>query len=160
MVKAAGDSLDASRTAVSLLRCVLRFVTGFAAMLIAIAAAMLAGASSTTAPDTFTARVQRAKMVEAGSTGPAYQKLFWAKTGNPMTDALKSCLASNAPADKSPFTLVADITFDGHPLNVEVRAPTPVAKCLAGQFSTWTFPAPPKLPDSATYPVEIDVSIQ
>lgn len=150
----------ASRSAVSLLRLALRFVTGFAAMLIIFAAALLAGASSTTAPDTFTARVQRAKMVEAGSTGPAYQKQFWAKTGNPMTDALKSCLASNAPADKSPFTLVADITFDGHPLNVEVRAPTPVAKCLAGQFSTWTFPAPPKLPDSAAYPIEIDVSVK
>lgn len=128
-------------------------------MLITIAAALLAGASSTAAPDTFTARVQRAKMVEAGATGPAYQKEFWAKTGNPMTDALKSCLASNAPADKSPFTLVADISPDGHPLNVEVRAPTPIAKCLVGQFSAWTFPAPPKLPESANYPIEIDVSM-
>ncbi|HKT27247.1 peptidase C13 [Dyella sp.] len=128
-------------------------------MLIVIVAALLAGVPSTTTPDAFTTRVQRAKMVEAGATGPAYQKQFWAKTGNPMTDTLKSCLAGNAPADKSPFTLIADISFDGHPLNVEVRAPTPVAKCLAAQFSTWTFPAPPKLPDSATYPIEIDVSM-
>ena len=109
--------------------------------------------------DAFTAHVQRAKMVEAGSTGPAYQKQFWAKTGNPMTDALKACLASNAPADKSPFTLVADISPDGHPLHVDVRAPTPVAKCLAGQFSAWTFPIPPKLSDSTDYPIEIDVSM-
>lgn len=128
-------------------------------MLTIIAAALLAGAPASAASDTFTVRVQRAKMIEAGATGPAYQKQFWAKTGNPMTDALKACLASNAPADKSPFTLVADIAPDGHPLNVEVRAPTPVAKCLAGQFSAWTFPVPPKLPDSTTYPIEIDVSM-
>ena len=76
-----------------------------------------------------------------------------------MTDALKACLASNAPADKSPFTLIADISPDGHPLNVEVRAPTPVATCLAGRFTAWTFPAPPKLSDSVNYPIEIDVSM-
>jgi hypothetical protein len=129
-------------------------------MLTIIAIAVLAGAQpATSSDDVFSARVQRAKMVEAGSTGPAYQKQFWAKIGNPMTDALKACLASNAPADKSPFTLVADISSDGHPLRVDVRAPTPVAKCLAGQFSAWTFPAPPKLPDSADYPIEIDVSM-
>lgn len=128
-------------------------------MLPIIALALLAGAQPAASTDTFNARVQRAKMIEAGTTGPAYQKQFWAKTGNPMTDALKACLASNAPADKSPFTLVADISPAGRPLNVEVRAPTPVAKCLAGQFSAWTFPAPPKLPDSANYPIEIDVSM-
>jgi hypothetical protein len=63
------------------------------------------------------------------------------------------------PADKSPFTLVADISPDGHPLNVEVRAPTPVATCLVGQFSVWTFPTPPMLPGSVDYPIEIDVSM-
>lgn len=128
-------------------------------MLTFLALALLAGAQPATSADTFAARVQRAKMVEAGTTGPAYQKQFWAKIGNPMTDALKACLASNAPADKSPFTLVADITPDGRPLNVDVRAPTPVAKCLAGQFAAWTFPIPPKLSDSINYPIEIDVSM-
>lgn len=127
-------------------------------MLTFIALALLAGAQPIS-DDVFTARVQRAKMVEAGPTGAAYQKQFWAKTGNPMTDALKACIASNAPADKSPFTLVADISSDGHPLHVDVRAPTPVAKCLVGQFSAWTFPTPPKLTDSADYPIEIDVSM-
>jgi hypothetical protein len=76
-----------------------------------------------------------------------------------MTDALRGCIASNMPADKSPFTLVADISPDGHPLNVEVRAPTPVATCLVGQFSVWTFPTPPMLPGSVDYPIEIDVSM-
>lgn len=129
-------------------------------MFTVVAFALLTGAPPATTPaDTFTARVTRGKMVEGGPTGPAYQKLFWAKTGDPMTDALKSCIASHMPADKSPFTLVADISPDGHALNVEVRAPTPVAKCLAGQFSTWTFPGPPKLPDSVNYPIEIDVSM-
>lgn len=123
-----------------------------------VALALLAGAQPIS-DDAFTVRVQHAKMVEAGPTGAAYQKQFWAKTGNPMTDALKACIASNAPADKSPFTLVADISPEGHPLNVDVRAPTPVAKCLAGQFSAWTFPTPPKLTGSVNYPIEIDVSM-
>lgn len=128
-------------------------------MLPILAVALLASTTPASGDDAFTARVERAKMVEAGPTGPAYQKKFWAKTGNPMTDALKACLASNAPADKSSFTLVADISPDGHALNVEVRAPTPVAKCLAGQFSAWTFPVPPKLAGSVHYPIEIDVSM-
>jgi hypothetical protein len=128
-------------------------------MLTLFAVALLAGAPPSAPSDAFTARVMRGKMVEAGPTGPTYQKQFWTKTGDPMTDALKGCIASNMPADKSPFTLIADISPDGHPLNVEVRAPTPVAKCLAAHFSTWTFPAPPKLPDSVNYPIEIDVSM-
>lgn len=128
-------------------------------MLTVVTFAFLAGAAPAAPTDTFMARVTRSKMLEASATGPAYQKQFWTKTGDPMTDALKGCIASNMPADKSPFTLVADISPDGHPLNVEVRAPTPIAKCLAAQFSTWTFPAPPKLPDSVNYPIEIDVSM-
>ena len=128
-------------------------------MLTVIAVALLAGAQPAASADTFTVRVQRAKMLEASATGPAYQKQFWDKTRQPMTDALRGCIASNMPADKSPFTLVADISPDGHPLNVEVRAPTPVARCLAGQFSVWSFPAPPKAPGSTNYPIEIDVSM-
>jgi hypothetical protein len=128
-------------------------------MLTVVAFALLAGAAPATPTDTFMARVTRGKMIEANSTGPAYQKQFWAKARGPMTDTLRGCIASNMPADKSPFTLVADISPDGHALNVEVRAPTPVATCLAGQFSAWTFPAPPKLPDSVNYPIEIDVSM-
>jgi len=128
-------------------------------MLTVIAFALLAGAQPAASTDTFTARVQRAKMLEASASGPAYQKQFWDKTKEPMTEALRGCIASNMPADKSPFTLVADISPDGYPLNVEVRAPTPVARCLAGQFSVWSFPAPPKAPGSTNYPVEIDVSM-
>lgn len=129
-------------------------------MLTMIAFALLAGAPPAAAgSDGFVERVQRAKMLESSATGPAYQKQFWDKTRQPMTDALRSCIASNAPADKSPFTLVADITPDGHPLNVDVRSPTPVARCLAGQFSVWTFPTPPKATGSVNYPIEIDVSM-
>lgn len=128
-------------------------------MLTVLAFALLAGAPPASSADPFTARVQRAKMLEASASGPAYQKQFWDKTKGPMTDALRGCITSNMPADKSPFTLVADISPDGHPLNVEVRAPTPVAKCLVGQFSVWIFPTPPNLSDSTNYPIEIDVSM-
>jgi hypothetical protein len=126
-------------------------------MLIVIALALLADPQPTV--DTFTQRVHLAKMMEGSATGPAYQKQFWDKTKEPMTEALHGCITSNAPADKSPFTLVADISPDGHPLHVEVRAPTPVARCLAGEFSLWTFPAPPKTADLVDYPIEIDVSM-
>jgi hypothetical protein len=131
------------------------------AMLSVIATALLMGAPQAAAAsdDTFTERVQHAHMAEGAANGPAYQKQFWGKTGNPMTDTYRGCLASNA-GDKTPFTLVADISPDGHPLNVEVRAPIPVAKCVAAQFSTWTFPAPPKFPGSANYPIVIDMSVK
>jgi hypothetical protein len=128
-------------------------------MLTVIALAFLAGAQPAASSDDFSARVQRAKMLETAAAGPAYQKQFWDKTKQPMTTALRGCIASNMPADKSPFVLVADISPDGHPLKVDVRAPTPVARCLAGEFSLWTFPVPPKASGSTDYPIEIDVSM-
>ena len=60
-----------------------------------------------------------------------------------MTDTLKGCIASKHPADKSPFTLVADIGPDGRPARIEVQPQTPLATCLAGQFAAWTLPPPP-----------------
>ena len=57
----------------------------------------------------FPARVLHAKLVEAGVTGPGYQKKLWAQMTEPTASALKRCIADHAPADKSPFTLVADI---------------------------------------------------
>lgn len=107
----------------------------------------------------FAARVLRGKLIEAGSTGPAYQKDLWAQLDGPTTDALKTCIRSNAPADKSPFTLVADVHRNGAPGAIEVRPATPVASCFATWFATITLPPPPRLPDSPTYPLEIDVSI-
>lgn len=107
--------------------------------------------------DDFHARVTQGRLAEAAATGSAYQKALWAKIGNPMTDTLKACIARNAPADKSPFTLVADVGTDGRPARIDVQPATPLATCLASSFVTWTLPAPPK--DPAPYPIEIDVSI-
>ncbi|HEY0197470.1 MAG TPA: peptidase C13 [Rhodanobacter sp.] len=122
-------------------------------------ALQLATAPHTSADDTFAARVTRGKLVEAGVTGPAYQKALWAQITDPTTTALKGCLASNAPADKSPFTLVADVQPDGHPTRVAAEPATPVANCLAGWLASLILPAPPKLTDGNVYPIEIDVSI-
>jgi hypothetical protein len=120
-----------------------------------IALALLLGAPQGT--DAFPARVTRAKAVEASPAGAAYQKALWSRIGNPATDAYKGCLASNAPADRTPFTLVADVGADGRPRRIEVRPATPVATCMAGQFATWTLPDPPAQP--APYPIEIDFSV-
>jgi hypothetical protein len=126
-------------------------------MFFAPALAMLLAAAPGAADSTFNDRMTQGKLAEAAATGPAYQKALWGKIGNPTTDALKGCIASNAPANKSPFTLVADILPDGKPARIEVLPPTPVANCMAGQFAGWTLPAPPKQP--APYPIEIDFSI-
>lgn len=107
----------------------------------------------------FAARVTRGKLAEAGVGGPEYQKALWAQITGPTTTALKGCIASNAPADKSPFTLVADIQADGHPTRVMAEPGTPVANCLAGWLASLTLPPPPKLADGSVYPIEIDVSI-
>jgi len=122
-----------------------------------LALTMLLGATPAAADNSFANRVMQGKMIEAGTTGPAYQKALWGKIGDPTTDALKGCIASNAPADKSPFTLVADVQASGKPTRIEVLPPTPVATCLAGQFATWTLPAPPAKP--SPYTIEIDFSI-
>jgi hypothetical protein len=123
-------------------------------MITVLALALLLGSSH---EGGFPARVTQAKLIEAGTAGTAYQKVLWGQIGNPTTDAYRSCLASNAPADTTPFTLVADAGADGKPSHVEVMPATPVAKCMAGQFTTWTLPKPPA--DPSPYPIEIDYSI-
>jgi hypothetical protein len=106
----------------------------------------------------FQARVAQAKLAEGAASGPGYQKQMWDGIGNPTTDAYKSCIASNAPADTSPFTMVADVLADGRLAHIAVWPQTAVAKCMAGQFTSWTLPAPPASP--RPYPVEIDFSIK
>ncbi|RDI98722.1 peptidase C13 [Dyella solisilvae] len=108
--------------------------------------------------DDFQARVSQAKLAESAATGPGYQKALWDRIGNPTTDAYKSCLASNTPADPSPFTMVANVTADGRLEHIDVQPQTAVAKCMAGQFSSWTLPPPPAAP--RPYPIEIDFSIK
>jgi hypothetical protein len=131
-------------------------------IILAIALQLVAAAPVKT-DDVFAARVTRGKLVETGPTGPAYQKALWGKLTDPMTVALKACLTHNAPADTSPFTLVADVQSDGRPREIAVQPATPVAKCLTGWFATMTLPAPPPAPppltQGASYPIEIDVSI-
>lgn len=109
--------------------------------------------------DGFAARVMQGRLVEAGNTGATYQKQLWARINDPFATALKACIVSNTPADKSPFTVVADVSPDGKPRQIDVQPATPVATCLATSLGKMTLPVPPKLPDSATYPIEIDVSI-
>lgn len=102
-------------------------------------------------------RVTQGRLAEAAATGPAYQKTLWGQIGDPMTDAMKTCIKRLPRPDKSPFTLVADVGADGHPARIDVQPRTPLADCLATTFAGWTLPAPPKTP--APYPIEIDVSI-
>ncbi|GAA0918557.1 hypothetical protein GCM10009552_38480 [Rothia nasimurium] len=105
----------------------------------------------------FDQRVHTAKALETRPEGKAWQGALWDHIGNPATDALRSCILSNAPADKRPFTLVATVGADGRSSEVAVSPQTPVAGCFAGQFATWTLPVPPKAP--APYPIEIDVTM-
>ncbi|KAF1009160.1 MAG: hypothetical protein GAK28_00793 [Luteibacter sp.] len=105
----------------------------------------------------FDQRMHIAKALEAKPDGKAWQGAMWDHFGNPATDALRDCIASNAPADKRPFTLVANVGSDGRSTDVVVSPATPVASCFAGQFATWTLPTPPKSP--APYPIEVDVSM-
>ncbi|AND70679.1 hypothetical protein ATSB10_32250 [Dyella thiooxydans] len=124
--------------------------------LLALALLMAPGAAAAPAED-FHDRIVQGRLAEAAATGAPYQKALWAKIGDPMTDALKGCIAHHRNVDKSPFTLVADVQADGHPVRVDVQPATVLATCLAGQFAGWTLPAPPK--DPKPYPIEIDVSI-
>ena len=73
-------------------------------MLALFAIALQLTAVQTTAGESFSARVLRGKLVEAGVGGPEYQKQMWERINDPVTELLKGCIASNAPVDKSPFT--------------------------------------------------------
>lgn len=126
-------------------------------IVLAVALQLLAPAAHT--DEAFAARVTNGRMVEVGPTGPGYQKALWAQITGPMTTSLKACLTGNAPADRSPFTLVADVQSDGRPARVAAEPATPVANCLAAWLASITLPAPPKLAGQAMYPIEIDVSI-
>ena len=126
-------------------------------MPVALVFALLLGGTPANPNDAFETRVHAAKMAEAAATGPAYQKALWGKIGNPTTDAYKGCMAGDAATGKSPFTLVLDVDAQGKPHGIIVQPATPVAACMAGQFATWTFPAPPASPKP--YPLEIDFSV-
>ena len=132
---------------------------GTASALSAAPAPSATSAAPAAAATSFVARVLRGRLIEAASTGPAYQKILWAQLDGPTTTTLTACIKRNAPADKSPFTLVADVHHDGTPSAVVVQPATPVATCLAAWFRTTTLPPPPSLPDTSTYPLEIDVTI-
>jgi len=123
---------------------------------LALAAALSAAPA---AADDFAARVLRGRLAEAGPGGPEYQKQFWAVINDPLTALLQDCITRNAPADKSPFTLVADLATDGHPGRIESQPATPVAVCVAEGFAKFTPPPPPASGDGNAYPIEIDISI-
>ena len=119
---------------------------------------LLALALALASDNAFDTRVHTAKLLENNAEGKIWQGKMWDSVGNPATDALKDCIASNMPAaDRRPFTLVAKIDANGRASSVEVRPMSPVATCFAGQFSAWTLPTPPKAP--APYPIEIDVTM-
>ncbi len=128
-------------------------------MMLSLAFAIALGATPVAPPDAFPARVLRARLVEAGVTGPGYQKKLWVQMTDPTATALKRCIADHAPADKSPFTLVADIGANGKSTSIDVQPRTPVAACMAIWFATVILPPPPSLANGAVYPIEIDFSI-
>lgn len=127
-------------------------------MFILLAIALL-GAPPARPDPTFAERVIHGRQVELGRTGPAYQKRLWTSIETPLTVTLQQCIARNAPADKAPFTVVADVLPDGTAVHVDVQPATAVARCTAAWFATMALPPPPRLPDATAYPIEIDISI-
>lgn len=123
-----------------------------------LALALLLGATPGAPADSFTDRVLQGRLAEAAANGAAYQKQLWARIEAPVTAALTGCIASHAPADKSPFTVVADVSPTGAPSRVDAQPATPVATCFATWLAGTTLPAPPA-GSGAAYPIEIDVSI-
>lgn len=122
----------------------------------AIALALLLGASPAAASPDFDARVHAARMAEAATTGPAYQKALWGRIDGATAAAYKACLARSGN-DKTPFTLALDVDAQGKPHNLAVQPATAVATCMAAHFAGQTLPAPPATP--APYPLEIDFSV-
>jgi hypothetical protein len=119
--------------------------------------ALLLGATPAIAGNgDFDARVHAAKMAEAATAGPAYQKVLWGRIDGSTAAAYKACLARSRN-DKTPFTLALDVDAHGKPQNLAVQPATAVAACMAAHFAGLTLPAPPATP--APYPLEIDFSV-
>lgn len=121
-----------------------------------LALALLLGATPASANDDFQERVHAAKMAEAATAGPAYQKALWGKIEGSTAAAYKGCLTLSKQ-DKTPFTLVLDVDAQGKPQRIVVQPATPTANCMAAHFASQALPAPPAAP--APYPLEIDFSV-
>ncbi len=98
---------------------------------------------TTYAQGTFDERVKAATQLEHTSVGRQYQAKIRNAIGVDMNKIIGHCGETIDSPDKSPFTLVADITRDSSLENIEVRPDTNVATCIADGLSSTPFPSPP-----------------
>ena len=112
------------------------------------------------AADSFEARVQRAKTIEASLQGQAFQKVFWDHVGDYTAKAMQRCFPKDVKPDTEFFTLVADLT-PGRALSmIEIQPATRMSQCFAQGFANAPFPEPPQSFGNEGLPLVIEMKIK
>jgi hypothetical protein len=117
-------------------------------------------ASNAVAADSFATRVHEAKVVEASSSGKAYQPLLWQQVGSYTATVMRRCFPDGTRPDVTTFTLVADILPSRALSRVEVRPKTKMSACFASGFERAAFPALPESFGNRIMPIEIDMTVK
>ncbi len=110
--------------------------------------------------ESFSARVQQAKLAEASPDGAAYQKILWKQIGDYTASVMQQCFPKGVKTDTNAFTLVGDVGHDSKLHKVEVRPATPMSRCFANSFAAAPFPQPSEAFDANGVPLEIDMKIK
>lgn len=125
------------------------------------ASALLASLSGNVlgAPEeTFAERRQRAELVEAQSSVRSYldDKMFPA-VGPAIATAMHDCLKPKGASMKR-FTILADLSKDGHFTRVAYEPKTNTATCFAAAMAAFHAPPPPTQ-DGNPLPIVIDMKV-
>jgi len=107
--------------------------------------------------DNFAARVAEAKQAASSSDGARFD----AALAPHIKAALEACIppGSTDPSNLGAFSLVAYVSRDGVPNDVQVDPRTKVSTCFAERFSRSHLPVPPTHKSANGYPVLVEMRV-
>ena len=107
--------------------------------------------------DNFAARVAEAKQAASSSDGARFD----AALAPHIKAALEACIppGSTDPSNLGAFSLVAYVSRDGVPNDVQVDPRTKVSTCFAERFSRSHLPVPPTHKSANGYPVLVEIRV-
>jgi hypothetical protein len=111
-------------------------------MRLVIAIVLVAVSFVVSAADTFDARVQRARDIEATPAGEAYQDEMWPLVQPFMSNVMKRCVSDNPTSPLISFKWIATLTVEGKLVGVETQPNTELSRCFQKGMELAPFPKP------------------
>jgi hypothetical protein len=108
-----------------------------------VAIALVAVSFGVSAADTFDAKVQRAKDIEATPAGEAYQDKMWPLVQPFMSTVMARCVSDNPTSPLISFVWLATLTAEGKLVEVETQPNTELSRCFRKGMELAPFPKPP-----------------